>query len=59
MGAGGDDGAVEGVDVSGGLRRGAGGNFGDGGQPVLFVAGIYAFWGVADEELGARPSGRN
>jgi len=50
MGAGGDDLAVEGVDDGGDLWRGAAGDFFDGGQAVVVVAGVDAFGAVAAVE---------
>ena len=50
MGAGGDDAAIEGIDEVGDFRGGAGGDFLDGGQAVLLVAGVDAFGAVAAVE---------
>ena len=51
VGAGGNDAAIQGIDEVRNLGSGAGSDLLDGGQAVLFVAGVDALWAVAGKEV--------
>ena len=58
MGAGGDDFVVQRIDQVCHFGRGAGGDFLDGGDAVLFVARVDAFGAVAGEKINVELEAR-